>query len=376
MNIFRCHKKTKENHYEKNGETTANRYAFKCLSCTMLIIVFVWVLDILNIFMVDRTVTSTACFLSLVVYLVAGLVFKNNDISKHWMKYFLLVCLSIIIAIVMTTLTFHTVLVCVLPIVFSSMYSSNRMRYCTFLLTICNVIISVYVGYYFGICDANMVLLSGKPMAAYLNDNNEFLLTKVNDNVPWTLFLFFVVPRSIICILFSAICKNIAQIINLNVQYTQKMEFLAEKDVMTGLYNRSKYLTMKADDYLRESNIAIIFWDINYLKKINDSLGHEHGDQMILTVADSIKQVSSPTEMSYRIGGDEFVMVISDGDENAVINKMQEWETIFNRIQKQSSNSISVSVGYAYGAGKDIDCVIRKADQMMYANKRAYHSSH
>ena len=166
------------------------------------------------------------------------------------------------------------------------------------------------------------------------------------------------------------------KIINLNVKYAQKMENLAEIDGMTGLYNKSKYLDMISNAYLNEEKLAVIFWDINYLKKINDTIGHEAGDKLILTVAESIRKVCSSSERAYRVGGDEFVMILCGADEKSVVKKIQDWKQILDDLKKCSEYEIFVSVGYACGDGKDLELIIREADQMMYENRKIFHQEH
>lgn len=152
------------------------------------------------------------------------------------------------------------------------------------------------------------------------------------------------------------------------------MENMAEIDGMTGLYNKSKYLDVISGVYKKEEQIAVIFWDINYLKKVNDTVGHEAGDKLILTVAESIRNVTSDLDSGYRIGGDEFILIMRGGDEKTVQRKMQDWEKSLEAMQKNVEFPISVSKGYAFGKGEDLEKVIYEADQMMYENKRIVHS--
>lgn len=117
----------------------------------------------------------------------------------------------------------------------------------------------------------------------------------------------------------------------------------------------------------------MIYWDINYLKTLNDTVGHEAGDQLILTVAESIRNVCNEADSAYRIGGDEFVMIMRGADEKVVAKKIREWKQILKALKGNSEYEISVSVGYAYGEGKDLDAIIHEADQRMYESKRLIH---
>lgn len=374
MNLKKNREDAANNNYIKNGELVSNQYAIKSVTSTMAIITIIWILTVMKIFLVDRT-TTTRCFVACaIVYALGMIVCKLNELSKPWIKYFILLWVVVIITIVTTFLTYHSVLAYLLPIVYTSMYSSKKMMGYTYILTVCSIIISVFVGYHLGICDANMVLLTGEPLSAYIGENGQFTRTNLNEQIWWTLTLFFVVPRSMICAAFMLVCSNINKIINMNVKYAQKMEDMAEIDGMTGLYNRSKYLDVTAGAYKKEEQIAVIFWDINFLKKINDTIGHEAGDKLIISVAESIRNVTSNDDCGYRIGGDEFILIMRGGNEKSVLRKIQEWEKILDNLKKTVEFPISVSCGYAFGKGEDLENVINMADQMMYENKRAIHA--
>ena len=364
MKIRHVKEKGLLNDYKKNSEEVANRYVIKCATSAIIITFIVWMLTMLNVFLVDRTMISVCFFGSLGVYILGGLICIFGDLSHKMMRYYILFWLVVIITIMTTTMTFHSLLACLLPIVCSAMYCSKKVTIYTYILMTISITISVFVGYYYGLCDTNMVLLSGKPMSAYLGANNEFLLTKVNEHPLETLTIFFVLPRCMIGAGFAVVCSSISKII---------IENLAEIDGMTGLYNKSKYLSMINGKYADIKNVAVIFWDINDLKKTNDTIGHEAGDRLISIVATSIRSITDSKDMAYRIGGDEFVMIIMDCDEDGVKEKLLRWNEALNMVGKEWDYPVSVSTGYAVGEGKDIAEIIHKADQLMYENKREWH---
>lgn len=339
-----------KNNFLKNDELIANQYALKSANIVFVISTIVWILNLLNVFVVDPVIMRNCYVACLIIYISGRVVCAFSDMSKWWMKYFLLFWIEAFVTVLSIFLTFHAVMVCLIPIVYTTMYSSRKLVLYTYALTILSITIGVFGGVFIGLPDENIVWLP---------------LDKVA--------LYFVLPRCMVCVAFAVACANIAKIINLNVKYAQKMENLAEIDGMTGLYNKSKYLDMVSNTYLNEEKLGVIFWDINYLKKINDTIGHEAGDKLILTVSESIRNVCTASDSAYRVGGDEFIMIMRGADEKAVAKKIQDWNQVLNRLKKNMEFEISVSVGYAYGEGKDLDAVIHAADQMMYENKRLYH---
>ena len=151
------------------------------------------------------------------------------------------------------------------------------------------------------------------------------------------------------------------------------MEEMAELDEMTGVYNRNKYLSMTKDSYSHEDTVAVIFWDINGLKKTNDAYGHSAGDELITSIAESIKQVSNQFDNAYRIGGDEFVMIMRGGTEISAKRKVKEWEGELKKVQKNTKINLSAASGYAAGPGAELDRIIKCADERMYDNKHHFY---
>ena len=361
--------------FNKNPEITANRYAIRCNTITQGMIFVIYLLNSLNIFIIDLRVTTICLISSLVVYLLGISVCLKFDISKPWMKYFIITWTVILITCVTTAFTYHAVIASVLPIIYTSMYSSSKLKKYTIIAVIISTIITVYGGYFIGICDANMVLLTASPFSNYVGSNNTFSLNYINDNLPLTLTLFYVFPRSILYTVLAFVCSKISKIITENTNYATEMRHLAERDQMTGAYTKSKYLSMIENVYKFEKSIGIIYWDINYLKQINDTLGHEYGDKLIFSIASIIRKFNNDNDKTYRIGGDEFVMVMRGATEKSVKDKINKWNEYIKNAEPIGDIPLSASYGYAWGEGKNIDQVIRNADQMMYDNKRQHHES-
>lgn len=158
--------------------------------------------------------------------------------------------------------------------------------------------------------------------------------------------------------------------------YRNKLEDIlrteAENDALTGLPNR--YCMER--DWLRyeDSNepIAIFMFDLNYLKKINDTKGHNAGDQALHSTALCIKECFSSENVSscYRIGGDEFIAVLTGIDEAGVKNRIDRFRLATIR------DGISVAVGYSFSEITRSDTfkkMIEDADNKMYEDKKRIH---
>lgn len=141
----------------------------------------------------------------------------------------------------------------------------------------------------------------------------------------------------------------------------------AEVDGLTQLGNRRGWES-KINEYLSDKDVAVMFLDLNGLKIVNDTQGHEAGDQMIKQASDCIRASIRPTDYAARIGGDEFVILYTSYLAGA--------ETLQNSIQRVkqqfASSGIKVSVGGALRTeGSTLKEVIALADARMYEEKRS-----
>lgn len=351
------------------AEYTANKYVLRCTGIMTMAIVVVWILNILDIFIVNQGIVTKAMISALVVYIWGRILFYKTGIKKPWVKYILMIWAVAIGTIMVMFLTYHTVIGTLIPMIYAGMYCNKKMSIYTYVIVVLGIFVSVFGGYYYGICDANMVLLTTETVSSYVSDN-VFTLTKVNDNVIYTLTLFYVFPRAMICIVVSAIANSVSKIITENVDYAKKMKDLAEYDGMTGVYNKSKYIEILSDSSNSEENVAVIFWDINNLKTINDTQGHEKGDELIINVGKVISKMVTESDSAFRIGGDEFVLIMNGSGENELEEKIKLWNSLLKDANRNTDIDISVAYGYAYGRKKDIVNLISEADKMMYENKR------
>ena len=356
--------------------TMANLYVFKCLTYVVLASCVVWMLNVLDIFIVDKAIVNRGVIISLVTYAAEMLFCCIFGMSRNWMKYVVMGFLISEVTVLGATVTYHTLLLSLLPLLNSVMYTSKKMTVYTYIMLVISNTIIVFAGYYYGVCDANMVLLTCNTLSDYIAEDGTFILNEVNKNPVYTLSMYYVFPRSIIIALFYPVSNSIINIISMARKQADEMEQMADVDLMTGVYNKSKYLRMVTDGFNNEEQVAVIFWDTNNLKLINDTLGHEKGDIMITAICECIKSISDGEDASpiFRVGGDEFIMVIREGNENIVKGKLDEFDRKMREKTLEVGLGLSASVGYACGSGDMIKSVIKQADSMMYKEKKIFHA--
>ena len=355
-------------------ESEANMFSLKCLIFAQMIHGVMWILNILNIFIVDSFLMNRSFFGSCMVVLITIIVCMIAGTEKSQIKYLIMVMLTLEITIINVNLTYHTVLLFVLPLLYSIQYCNRRLVYFSYILSVISIYISCMIGYSYGLCDANMAAITIHPLAEYCNKLTGILdFGYVNDE-PWlTLALFYVLPRSLILLVLIPLTRNISDNIAKRAVREQNLSRLSEEDKMTSLYNRNKYIKMIQEYYPTVQKIGVIFWDVNGLKKTNDTLGHEYGDYLITSISASIREVAEEDKRVYRIGGDEFVMIIEGATEEGIKDILRKWEKQIEKKNNVSKIMLSAAVGFALGNGKEIEEVIKRADANMYKEKQKYH---
>lgn len=151
-----------------------------------------------------------------------------------------------------------------------------------------------------------------------------------------------------------------------------KLLYLSLHDTLTGVYNRAFFEAEMRRLAVSENPSGIIICDVDGLKLINDTLGHDHGDKLLLNAAETIKSALSPTSLLARIGGDEFVILMPDAEEHEVkdtIVRIREQITRRNTANPQQLLSISLGMAAGFPARDNIATLFKQADDNMYREK-------
>lgn len=157
-------------------------------------------------------------------------------------------------------------------------------------------------------------------------------------------------------------------------RYTMKLQEENEFDQMTGLYNRKSYdCDIDALD-LSVDYVTLISFDLNGLKRANDTHGHAAGDELIIGAAKCIQTVFSRFGKCYRIGGDEFAAIIMAKSLDESVR--MEFKKVISEWKGNLNDEMSISYGVAssfFYSGITINDLIIAADKLMYADKNNYY---
>ena len=151
---------------------------------------------------------------------------------------------------------------------------------------------------------------------------------------------------------------------------------LAERDPLTNLYNRRRFhealdVAIAAADRTH-TEVGLMMFDLDGFKPVNDAFGHQTGDAILVEVAGAVRQVVRRNELVFRIGGDEFAILVPDASHVALCELAQR---VVAEVRSVGCDgfSISASVGFACfpGDGRSGEALMAAADAAMYRAKSA-----
>lgn len=352
-------------------EIKSNKRTLKSFIWFLVTIAFIWLLTVTGFFEVDKKLITIAFATTVVLFVPPLYLFFKGDLSKPWLKYFFLSLICIVSAVIISFLSFHAVLLYVVPLLFAIQYRRRSTIWFAYVVNTITMLISSFISFYYGICDLNLLLQSQHVRSWYLDIITESALNiPFNDNPVFIIIVFEVFPRSIILFVFSVMMQYTVVGSDEDAFRIAQLTYLKETDAGTRVFNKNKYEEMVAEYYPEIENAAVAFWDLNNLKYINDKYGHAMGDKVIEKLSAVLNSYSDDRCRVYRVGGDEFLMIIDNPVQNETeqiveaVRKELEANKVDDRIK------VSSAAGFAVGKGKDILEVVKIADARMYENKK------
>ncbi|CAB3680297.1 hypothetical protein LMG27174_02623 [Paraburkholderia rhynchosiae] len=163
----------------------------------------------------------------------------------------------------------------------------------------------------------------------------------------------------------------------------RQLKFLATRDSLTGLYNRA-YLTERMNSLFAPggpngtgdlASVALLFVDLDGFKKVNDTAGHEAGDALLRSVAERLAGSVGPDDTLARVGGDEFVIVVSACENNEQLIELarhilDEIAVPFAVADNEYYLGASIGISRFPEDGQDAPTLMRNADSAMYHAKQ------
>ena len=159
------------------------------------------------------------------------------------------------------------------------------------------------------------------------------------------------------------------------------LQLNAVTDPLTGLYNRRLF----SETFEKELNrgrrygspLGLVVLDLHRFKEVNDKHGHPRGDEVLRAAAATLKKALRTSDSAFRIGGDEFALLLPQTDAEQGLALSRRVETVFAEMLRPLQLSVSVSMDHGVATfpqdGEQVDQLIRVADERLYRLKHANH---
>ena len=153
-----------------------------------------------------------------------------------------------------------------------------------------------------------------------------------------------------------------------------------ERDLLTGLLNRQTFdsSVLKVTEYFLKTPEAhspheqnwLAVLDIDHFKRINDQLGHLYGDEVLLRFAHLMKQTFRYTDMAFRFGGEEFIVILTEVDSEGVFSALERFRNSVSAFDFGAAGQVTVSIGYvAIDPSILPSTLVDRADHALYEAK-------
>lgn len=204
--------------------------------------------------------------------------------------------------------------------------------------------------------------------------NGEIFFMNLYQNI-----LYMLKSKKLIWLLMFIISLSFGVLMTINKISRERIKYFSEYDTMTGVFNRRAGLELLDKTYRdvmkNGGKVSICFIDINGLKQVNDNLGHEAGDELILSVVVVMKKYMRQSDFITRLGGDEFLIVFIDANEEQAENIWNRVNDEYKKINEIENRKYMISVSHGieefkFNSNEYIDNIINLADEKMYNEKR------
>ena len=208
---------------------------------------------------------------------------------------------------------------------------------------------------------------------------NNYQLISYQEDFDFLYLIQFIVPLLIVLVILIFFNYRLKNEVKVRKKIEKELSKFANKDSLTNIYNRRKIEELCENELKRSerynSNLSLIFFDLNDFKLINDLSGHHQGDDVLIKIADVVSNNIRSTDYFGRWGGDEFLIVLPHTD---LLQTEKIIRTLENKISEINFNlkenlKVSCSFGLCQYAPKDtLDSLLKKADESMYSIKNEY----
>ncbi|KGR91322.1 c-di-GMP phosphodiesterase [Ureibacillus massiliensis 4400831 = CIP 108448 = CCUG 49529] len=257
-------------------------------------------------------------------------------------------------------------------------------------ITMYVIVIGMYIYFYYLLSDSpflvNYLFMWLALPLSTIYENTKLVMIAGNASIIITFYAFFylhneifpnvVMEDFIYLILFGVFMTAFLLLFIHKIRKVKNsLKELAYKDPLTGAANRlllkEKFDLLKS---IKVHSIAIVFIDMNGFKRINDTYGHEVGDQLLERFVSRLNDFLRDTDLLCRLGGDEFIILSSNIDIENLESLLEKIQLVLDKPMNMNNLEIKVSasIGWSYStevSNADLEDMIKEADKAMYKAK-------
>ncbi len=356
------------------NEKKPNRHSMYALLTITAVVVVAWILNELKVFHVSPVLMRICAIASIILCLGLFLIIKNEKLVV-WKgtKYIIMSSACIYTFLVMLLLTFHVTTALIFPLLLAMLYRSKKIEIIAVVSSVFCTVFPPVVGYLAQTWDVPFVsfltMLGARADIKFIENTYDISLLQG----AWYVFVYISLPRLFIVLACALVMHFVVKTGIKNVKDQIRIQHLSERDTLTGLYNQNFYKTVLESE-LGNGTIGVLFFDVNGLKRENDTKGHEYGDLLLRRCADSIHRILDEKTTGYRVGGDEFLVLVRTDSEEFAREKINKWRSALDQINfeyrlEENAPVCSMEVGFAFGRINDLTELISQADSRMYEYK-------
>lgn len=348
-------------------EIEINKKTLREMVGAFIVLTAVWGLAFGRFPTVNAIVFSVTYAISAGFFIASVILFFKADPSDERMKNFFVAGICIISAAMNLMFSYHMVLAYVFPLIVAVQYKEKSVLWLSYALEVFLLPVSMIVGFYYGICDLNLLLQGNHTRTWYMAELADGFAKLPFSKMPVVVIIVYqILPQLLILFVFVMIIQHTIGSMREDAYRIAELTYRKEVDSATRLYNKNKYEDMLANYYTMVERVAVVLWDINNLKEINDRMG----DKLIETLSGAIYAQTDKRKKAYRIGGDEFVMLIENPEKQEAEQIIQNVRDKLARHREEGGLRVSSATGTAEGNGIDILKIVHDADERMYEDKK------
>ena len=195
---------------------------------------------------------------------------------------------------------------------------------------------------------------------------------KVDNTLLWQVLIGF----GVILFFFLLRLRNIRKFNQVLKEKNIELERISQTDHLTGLYNRLKTDEVIKSEVARSvrygGTFSVMLFDIDFFKKINDTQGHQTGDQVLIQISHLVKNNVRTTDALGRWGGEEFMLVTPELDVTSAGHLAEKLRVLIESYHFPEQIKVTASFGVAeYQMGNSPDALLKRADKLLYEAKSA-----